>query len=106
MSTFKVIEIPNATAIVVSPQWKLTLADGREMIDNKVRIAGLNTAPANEYVRLRLESFLRDKDVELLNPQVLNSNDPSTALISCTVLVDKTDITYYFPEFRSLPVIG
>ena len=104
MSTFKVIQILDANTIRVSPHWKLATAEG-EMVDDKIKIFGLNSASSNEYVRLRLESFLLNKEVELINPQMLN-NDSSPAPITCTVLIDKTDITYYFPEFKGLPVIG
>ena len=99
MSDFTVIEIINATTIRVSPNWVLTV-EGTERKDDRITIFGLNSAPDNEYVKLRLKSFLLNREVDLINPKILEA-DEGTIRIACNVLVDKTDITYYFPEFSN-----
>jgi len=106
MSTWQVIEILSANTVRVAPGWTVTL-NGQLLSDDKVRISGLNVPFNNDYVRHRLTSFLLHKGVQLLNPTPLENRDATQAQISCNVILDGTDITYYFPEFKSgLPVVG
>src|ERR1700748_607195 len=99
MSTFKVIQILSANTIRVAPGWTVAI-NGESFEDDKVRISGLKVDPTNAYVQHRLTSFLLQKGVELINATLIPNVDFVGAKISCDVILDGTNITYYFPEFR------
>jgi hypothetical protein len=99
---FKVTDIIDACSIRVAPQWKYSNG-GVEFVDDKLKIIGLNVDPSNTYIKQRLTSFLLGREVDLINP-VLLSADPNTIRIACNVLMDNTDITYYFPELSDLAI--
>jgi hypothetical protein len=70
-----------------------------------VKIAGLNANPDDAYIRQRLSSFLINREVNLADPQLI-STDINEVRVECRVILDNTDITYYFPELSKHQVIG
>lgn len=101
MINFRIIEIIDANTIKVEPGWSFTDTSGREFSDNKVKILGSNISPSDEYAKHRLSSLLINRDVELVNPKIIENNVNGAPVIACNVIVDKTDISYYFPEYSS-----
>ncbi len=99
---FKVVEIIGGNLIKVSPLWLLK-QNGSDYKGDLVQISGLNTVP-NEYLKHRLNALLLSRDVELINPSLIEYNDGN--IVSCNALIDKTDITYYFPELKKPQVLG
>lgn len=97
MNNFKVIGIVNATTIKVSPQWTFPKSDGTDLIDDKIRITGLNVADDDTQVISRLSSFLISKEIEAYNPTITVGQ---VAPIECNIFLAKTDIVYYFPEYH------
>jgi hypothetical protein len=104
MANFLVTEIIDATAVRVAPKWKFTHGD-IEIIDDRVKICGLNAIPNDPYVKQRLVSFLTNREVELINPKLL-STDINEIRVMCNVILEGTDITYYFPEISNLSTVG
>lgn len=97
MSNFKVIGIVNATTIKVSPNWTFPKSDGTGLIDDRIKITGLNVADNDARVISRLSSFLIGKEVEAYNPTITVGQ---VAPIECNIYLAKTDIVYYFPEYH------
>jgi hypothetical protein len=101
MKNFKVAEIINANTIRVSPKWHFLDASGRPISDDKIRILGFNVSPDDKYAQNRLTSLLMNREVDLVDPTIISENVGRNAFIGCYVLLDGTDITYYFPEYHS-----
>jgi len=99
MSNFKVIEIVNANIIRVSPQWKFVPYQ-EEFVDDRVKIQGFHNSPDDTAVIGRLKSLLLDKEVELLNPTLFPFLVDKT-IVECNVMLDNTDVTYFFPEYAN-----
>lgn len=97
MNTFKVTEIIDGNTVRVSPIWGFEGPDGKEYSDNKVRVLGLASAADNELTKFTLSVLLLNKEVELVNPEVV-AWDRDRPIIACKVLIDKTNVTYYFTE--------
>lgn len=98
MSAFKVIEIINANTIRVEPKWSFVNSIGQDFSDNKVKILGVADDPDNRYIKHTLSSLLMNREVELVNPVIIGNPQERHPEIACNVIVDKTDVTYYFPE--------
>ena len=99
---FLVVDILDALTIRVAPKFKFTTGN-EEIIDDRLRIQGLNASPDDQFIKHRLFSFLVNHEVNLFNPKIIEA-DRNGVRISCNVIVDNTDITYYFPELRPISV--
>lgn len=101
MNNFRITEIINGNTVRVSPGWIIANGlDNEERTGNEIRIKGLDSHPDDKYAVLRLSSFILHKEVELSNPELIENPLPVDGIVLCTVLIDKTDIVYYFPEFN------
>jgi len=96
MNDFKVTEIVNATTIRVDPQFSFPNSGGA-IVDDKIKISGLNVDDNNEKVIKRLRSFLLNKNIEAFDPVITVAQ---TAPIECHILLSNVDIVYYFPEYH------
>ncbi len=101
MSNFKFlvtnIETPNV--IRVSPNWGLRIPEGIEINGDIVIISGIPSHGFSDYLKFRLSSLISGKEVELINPVVYKTPD-NTYTVNCNVLLNGTDISYYFPEIK------
>ena len=105
MNYFKIVEIINGNTIRVSPFWEaINEETGQRISDDKVKISGLNTTKDDLVAMERLKVFL-DKKVDLVAPVAINENLPTDAKIECTVLVENTNIVYYFPEYKNKQLV-
>lgn len=97
MNNFKVTEVVNATTIKVEPKWSLPRPDGTKLVDDKIKIAGLNVDDDNARVIRRLTTLLIGCEIEAYDPSITVGQ---TASIECRVFLSRTDILYYFPEYH------
>lgn len=96
MNDFKVVEIINATTIRVNPEFSFPTSGGA-IVDDKIKISGLNVDDTNDKVIKRLNSFLLNKNIEAFDPVITVSQ---IAPIECHILLSNVDIVYYFPEYH------
>lgn len=94
MNNFKVVEIIDANTIRVSPEWLWSDNEGPDSGD-KIKILGLDRPVNDEYFKSILTTILLDKEVELVNPEVVKKENDQIE-IACNVIIDKTDLMYYF----------
>jgi len=102
MNTFQVTEIIDGNTVRVSPSWAFETPEGQEYSDNKVKILGLGSDAANKLTEFTLDVLLKNKEVELVNPKIV-AWDKTRPIIACKVLIDKTDVTYYFSKNSDKP---
>lgn len=103
MNNFTVIELASPDTIRVDPKWQLN-RKGNTFIGDKVKIRGLEVPEDKKsegMVNWRLERLLLDKEtaIDCRAPELIDSNDPEDPVVSCTVYLLDTNITYYFPDF-------
>ncbi len=101
MNNFQIIEIVGSDKIKVSPSWTFKLKDGNTFSGNKIKIRGLDPSSNHSVVMERLKKLLLDtnQEVQFLSPELIDTNIATDAVVSCSVYLSKTNITYYFPEF-------
>jgi len=101
MNTFNVTDILNANLISVSPHWKLEMRDGTHISGFRIKIRGVD-APANDPIAIqRLKQLLlhTNKPITFNSPELIESNDFSNAIVSCSVYLGTVNIVNYFPEY-------
>jgi hypothetical protein len=98
MNNFKVTEIIDANTIRVQPSWAFVDESGKEITDNRITITGIKSEANDPYTKHILYALLMDKEVELVNPRILAFDKHQKPILSCNVLIGKTDITYYFAQ--------
>ena len=105
MNKFKIVEVLNGNTIRVTPHWKIKdESTGREFSGETLNINGFNATKDDDYAKVRLQSFLTGKEVELSAPHLTERNLPTDPEISCTVKLQETNIIYYFPEYSQVLV--
>lgn len=102
MSDFKVIEIIDAVTIRVSPGW-IFRGDGEGNVweGDRVVISNLAIPKDDVYAKLRLSTLLNGKEVDLYTPVIVDPDNRKDSVVACYVYIDKTDVTYYFPEYAN-----
>lgn len=91
---FKVTNIKDAETIEVTPKWAW-----REKVGNEVKIKGFSFQSSSaSFVIHKLSTLLKDKEVELKNPDFL---DEKNSVIKCSVFLNEVDIAKYFPELNA-----
>jgi endonuclease YncB( thermonuclease family) len=91
---FSVIKIIDGNTIQVSPNWKWKEASG-----DYVKIEGYSK-PSLAYEELaitKLNTLIANQQVELNNPKEVSGN-----VITCSVYLNRIDITQYFPELKTV----
>lgn len=102
MSTFNVTEVLDEATVKVEPEWEIKLRSNAVVSGNRVKIRGLDPNDSNkEAILARLKKLLleRNAEVEFSTPEVVDATDQENAVVSCFLLLRRTNITYYFPEF-------
>ena len=101
MNKFKVVEIINADTIRVTPDWQYKMKDGSVITGSRIKIRGLDVTEGNKEVIGRLGKLLLgdNKEIALSAPELVNTDNHNDAIVSCSVYVAKSNITYYFPEY-------
>lgn len=98
MSTFKVIEILESNKIKVYPEWVLSRPNSEDITGDEISIQGISDS-INESIFKRLKTLLLGKTISVVSPFVKESG--GQVFVGGKVLLDDTDIVYYFPEFKS-----
>ena len=98
MSNFKVTKIIDADTIQVQPSWAFVDDNGAEITSNEVAVFGIDKMVSDEYAKHILQVLLINKEVQLVNPAIRGVNKVGKPKLVCTVLIDNTDISYYFSE--------
>jgi hypothetical protein len=99
MKNFRVTDIIDSTTIKVSPQWRFSLPDGTELIDDTIKIAGLNFKGDSQWAVRVLQLLLIGKEIKAYAPKVTAGQ---TALIQSHIFLAGTDVLSYFPKkFRA-----
>lgn len=102
MNAFTIIEIINANTIRVEPKWEFGLKNGQSIVGDTIQIRGIEVPESNHDVIIsRLKKLLlnSDKSIYFKSPELIDTNDHENGVVSCSVYVSQTNITYYFPEF-------
>ncbi len=101
MNNFQIIEVVNANTIKVNPKWKFQMKDGSIITGNRIKIRGLDTTDNDTIVIQRLQKLLLGNNAEIAfnAPELVNTDNHEDAIVSCSVYVAKSNITYYFPEY-------
>lgn len=72
-----------------------------DVVDDKVTLLGITSQDdvSANIIKERLSILLLDKEVTIVNPTILHYDETSITL-GAKVLIDDTDVAYYFPEYK------
>ena len=96
---FFVKEIVSADEIIVEPAWNHQGHTG-----NHVIVSGYDTPKEGmygfEFAKKKLKTLIQEKEVQLLDPKFFPAIFGMGKVV-CRVRLDGTDISNYFPEFKT-----
>ncbi len=101
MNNFKVIEVLDSTSLRVNPKWKLKMKNGTIISGYKIKVRELSGFSKNDMVFSRLKKLLLNNKTEIkfIAPELVSTENHNDAIVSCSVYIGMSNISYYFPEF-------
>lgn len=102
MSDFKVINVIDSNTIQVSPSWQIEF-NGHIYSGDKINIRGLEGLKDIPQISDRLNKILIGTNQKLVfdSPELIDYDNETNAIVSCSVYLGQDNVVYYFPEFVS-----
>jgi hypothetical protein len=101
MNDFKITNALDGNIIQVEPKWRVEMKNGTIISGNRIKVRGLDPTENKQLVNERLKKLLvnTEKEVHFDSPEVIDTVNHTDAIVSCSVFLAGSNITYYFPEF-------
>jgi hypothetical protein len=101
MNSFQITDVISADIIKVNPNWQIELKDKTIVTGNRIKIRGIDIMKNQNIIISRLKKLLiaTDKEIHFNSPELIDTDNLSDSIVSCSIYVSQTNITYYFPEF-------